>query len=67
MKHPEERCWFGAGGFVAELEAQGLAVGSNFAERGDGDFVFGVARRGAVEKKGVERHGDLCLAGSATR
>jgi ubiquinone/menaquinone biosynthesis C-methylase UbiE len=45
MKHPEEPCWFGAGEFVAELEAQGLEVGGNSAERGGGDFVFGVARR----------------------
>ncbi len=44
MEHPTENR-FSTLEFVQELERQGLRVGSNFVERGGGDFVFGVACR----------------------
>ena len=39
--HPAEDC-FGRAEFVAELERQGVAVGSRVVERFFGDFIYGV-------------------------
>lgn len=45
MEHPTENR-FSAIEFVRELEKQGFGVGNNYVERGGGDFIFGVGRRG---------------------
>lgn len=45
MEHPIENR-FSAREFIQELERQGFSVGDNHVERGGGDYVFGVARRG---------------------
>lgn len=44
MLHPEENR-FSADEFVAEIERQGMVVGDRRLEKGDGDFIFGVATR----------------------
>lgn len=44
LEHPQEDR-FSAGEFVAELERQGIEVGSRFVTRWFGDFVIGVGRR----------------------
>lgn len=44
FEHPHENR-FSSGEFVAELEQQGIHVGSNFVERFTGDFVIGVGQK----------------------
>ena len=44
LEHPTENRFTGSE-FVAELEAQGIAVGGRVVERFFGDFVIGVGRR----------------------
>ncbi|KIN89657.1 class I SAM-dependent methyltransferase [Thauera sp. SWB20] len=43
MEHPTENR-FTAAEFIREVERQGMIVGSDYTERGGGDFVFGVGR-----------------------
>jgi ubiquinone/menaquinone biosynthesis C-methylase UbiE len=44
LEHPAENRFSGEE-FVAELERQGLRVGTNWVERGGGDYVYGVGWR----------------------
>lgn len=45
LKHPPQENWFNSEEFVAELERQGIEVGTNAIEWFFGDFVIGVGRR----------------------
>lgn len=42
--HPKENR-FTSSQFLAEVERQGIAVGTNHAERGNGDYIFGAGTR----------------------
>ncbi len=44
FEHPMENRFSGKE-FVAELENQGIEVGDNWVERGNGDFIFGAGRK----------------------
>lgn len=45
LEHPAENRFSGRE-FVEELERQGIRVGENWVERGGGDYLFGVGRKG---------------------
>jgi len=45
LKHPPKENWFDREEFIAELERQGIEVGTNAIEWFFGDFVIGVGRR----------------------
>jgi len=44
FEHPMENRFSGKE-FVTELENQGIEVGGNWVERGNGDFIFGAGRK----------------------
>lgn len=45
LKHPPQENWFNREEFIAELERQGIEVGTNTIEWFFGDFVVGAGRR----------------------
>lgn len=42
LEHPQSQHWFDKDKFIAELQRQGIVVGSNVVERFFGDFIVGV-------------------------
>lgn len=50
FEHPKENR-FSSEEFVQEVERQGIAIDSNWEQRGGGDFIFGVGRRNSIDSQ----------------